>query len=292
MNLDILFLAPLILFLRVRARVTKLYEHEDRVKRFRNSFDPPGPYVSVIVPVLNAGSALLNRSLGSLRRQTLYNFEVIVIDDQSEDDSWEFILSQQKMDPRIRAYRNARRECTLFSRTVGVLRSRSDYVMWLDPDDEMLPTCIRDALFAAEDTGADIVDFQAWERPANGGIRPFWLMEPQYKRMNAAQIVAAFKRKKLSWTLWRKIFRRTVYLQGLEALGTDGYLPIVVAEDLLHFGAVCRFANLLVRLDKRLVIYYTGLDKKFQIGNVLEMKNNVSRILTRIYGSPMFQEGI
>ena len=52
--------------------------------------------------------------------------------------------------------------------------ARGEYIMYLDPDDEMLPNCVSEALACAEETGADVVDFQAWEKPMDGEMRPWW----------------------------------------------------------------------------------------------------------------------
>jgi len=55
------------------------------------------PFFSIITPVKN-GKNFIERYLESLFRQTFKDFEVIIIDDHSNDNSYEYIKSQIKND--------------------------------------------------------------------------------------------------------------------------------------------------------------------------------------------------
>lgn len=88
--------------------------------------------VSVILPVRN-GAGHLQEALDSLYRQTLRDFELIVVDDASDDATAE-ILARQR-DPRLRVFRNATnlRICGSLNRAMEEARGR--WVARMDADD-------------------------------------------------------------------------------------------------------------------------------------------------------------
>jgi glycosyltransferase involved in cell wall biosynthesis len=59
------------------------------------------PVISVIIPTFNR-SKLLQQALDSLQKQTFKDWEALVVDDGSEDDTEEKVLRMGKADTRIR----------------------------------------------------------------------------------------------------------------------------------------------------------------------------------------------
>jgi glycosyltransferase involved in cell wall biosynthesis len=100
------------------------------------SFERPHPKVSIVLPVYNGG-ALLNDAIDSVLSQSLGDFELIVLDDGSTDDTWE--LLQALSDPRIHAYRhdNMGLPATL---NRGISLAKGRYIARLDHDDLMMPS--------------------------------------------------------------------------------------------------------------------------------------------------------
>ncbi|MGB3545815.1 MAG: glycosyltransferase family 2 protein [Saprospiraceae bacterium] len=95
------------------------------------------PPVSVVMPVYN-GAAYLREAIDSILNQTFRNFELLVIDDGSTDNSLEIIESYT--DPRIRLLRNPGNWGVAFTRNVGLREARGNYLAWCDCDDVSLPT--------------------------------------------------------------------------------------------------------------------------------------------------------
>jgi glycosyltransferase involved in cell wall biosynthesis len=96
------------------------------------------PRVSVAMPVRNAGR-YLDTSIGSILAQTYRDFEFVIVDDASEDDSWERIQEWGSRDERIRALHSAERlgpaaSSNLVARaTAGELIARMDADDWSHP---------------------------------------------------------------------------------------------------------------------------------------------------------------
>lgn len=91
------------------------------------------PVVSIIIPSKNRAS-LINRALKSVINQTFQDWECIVIDDFSEDNTKEAVLKIK--DDRIKYYRNDSTLGAAASRNKGLNLSRGKYIAFLDSDDE------------------------------------------------------------------------------------------------------------------------------------------------------------
>jgi len=67
-----------------------------------------GPLVSICVPTYNGGE-FLRDCLASIQAQTLGDFEVLIVDDDSQDDSYEIAAGFASRDPRFLVHRNPNR---------------------------------------------------------------------------------------------------------------------------------------------------------------------------------------
>lgn len=92
------------------------------------------PLVSVIMPVYNVESYIL-ASINSILNQTYKNFELIVIDDCSNDNTWSIITKLSFLNPRIRCFRNETNMKIAASLNFGISVSRGDYILRMDGDD-------------------------------------------------------------------------------------------------------------------------------------------------------------
>lgn len=96
------------------------------------------PFVSVIVPVHNRPREL-KRSVESVMAQSYTNYEVIIVDDCSTDDTPQVIEQLQEQDARIKGFRNEKNGGGAYARNQGVARSHGNLIAFLDSDDEWLP---------------------------------------------------------------------------------------------------------------------------------------------------------
>lgn len=94
------------------------------------------PIVSVVIPTFNRAGTL-RRAVDSVLGQTFTDFELIVVDDGSTDDTPGVIDALG--DPRVRYIRHDRRSGANAARNTGIRASRGDYVAFLDSDDTWAP---------------------------------------------------------------------------------------------------------------------------------------------------------
>jgi len=97
------------------------------------------PPVSVITIAYNA-SQYLAEAIASTQAQTDPDFEYLIIDDGSTDDTLEIARAHAAEDERIRVLQNERNSGIAFTRNHGIREARGRYILWLNADDISVPT--------------------------------------------------------------------------------------------------------------------------------------------------------
>jgi glycosyltransferase involved in cell wall biosynthesis len=117
------------------------------------------PSISVFVPIYNKNK-YLKKSFESIQKQTLKNIEIIAINDFSNDTSLQVLEELAKTDSRIKIINNDRNYGLLYSRAIGILNCRGEYILNLDPDDEFEGLDNLEYLYKiAKKSNLDIVSF-------------------------------------------------------------------------------------------------------------------------------------
>ena len=114
------------------------------------SIPTSGPLVSVIIPAKDA-APFISTTLESVIAQTYHTWEVVVIDDGSTDKTGEIVLGFAQDDTRIRVIgRRGSRGGAQVARNQGLEQSRGEYVIFLDSDDLLGPSCLENRVSAME----------------------------------------------------------------------------------------------------------------------------------------------
>lgn len=113
--------------------------------------------VSVVVPAYNAGE-FLEECLESLRRQTLNDFEVIVVDDGSTDNTSDITKRFAKRDRRFRLLITTNGGVSR-ARNLGIDESRGDLITFVDADDALHPEALERMSEAIKQGDVCITDF-------------------------------------------------------------------------------------------------------------------------------------
>ena len=95
------------------------------------------PKVSAIITTYNR-ACLLPRAVSSVLSQTYDDYEVIIVDDCSTDDTQQVV--DAITDSRIRHIRHEVNKGVSAARNTGIANARGEYIAFLDDDDEWLPT--------------------------------------------------------------------------------------------------------------------------------------------------------
>jgi GT2 family glycosyltransferase len=153
------------------------------------------PLVSVVMANFNGGPYLAE-SIGSVRKQSLQDFELIVADDASTDGSAGLIEEMCALDPRIRLLRSDRNSGPAAARNRAIDVARGEWIAVVDSDDRIHPTRLATLVAAATGDRADLVADDLLEFPSDpaGPPRrllcgqwargPFWVDIVDYVRLN------------------------------------------------------------------------------------------------------------
>lgn len=97
-----------------------------------SNIDNSYPKVSIILPVYNSEGFIAD-SIKSVLNQSYRNFDLIIIDDHSTDNSPDII--REIKDSRIIYFRNKENKGVAFSRNIGLDNANGEYIAFIDSDD-------------------------------------------------------------------------------------------------------------------------------------------------------------
>lgn len=125
--------------------------------------------VSVIIPTYNREKKISD-AINSVLSQTYQEFEIIIVDDYSNDNTKDIISKKYKEESRIKYVLNKGIKGVSGARNYGIKCSKGEYISFLDSDDEWLPNHLADSINMMEERGI-YVCFALWmERKADGSI--------------------------------------------------------------------------------------------------------------------------
>ena len=118
--------------------------------------------VSIITPTYNSAK-FIEETIQSVQSQTYSNWEMILIDDGSRDNTEEIILSLIEKDDRIQFYKLDQNSGPAVARNTGIGKAKGDYMTFLDADDIWFPNFIATSIKKIQETGIPFV-FSSYKR--------------------------------------------------------------------------------------------------------------------------------
>jgi glycosyltransferase involved in cell wall biosynthesis len=210
------------------------------IKDYNNTL--VSPILSVIIPVFNCEKTILF-SITSIQNQNMTEYEIILINDFSEDKTYKIIQLFQANDKRVKIINNKKNMGTLYSRCIGTLISKGEYIFPLDNDDMIFGDDIFDYIFKrAKEYNYDIVGFKSVKaRNYNENIRNmkdlFYYTNPNNLIIHQPELSTWIlsingKFSPHDVTLWGKLIRSKIYIQAINLLGKKRYSTYISwAED-------------------------------------------------------------
>lgn len=215
--------------------------------------------VSVIVPIYNAGSKL-KKCIQSILKQTYPNFELILINDGSTDESLKVCELYADRDARIRVI-DKENEGSIATRQKGIDEAVGDYLMFVDADDWVASTIIERLIsFVTEDQDVivcnsyRVLNDRALLKQVNNSRYFTDYHEVCGDQIRTEIIEAYFHGHPFPATLYAKLFKKEIFnhsgkfIKRLKFLGDDLYLNL---EVLLK-------ANRIVIVNEPLYYYRVG----------------------------------
>lgn len=167
--------------------------------------------VSVIVPIYNA-EQYLRPCIDSVLAQTLTDWELLLVDDGSQDGSAEICAKYAEQEVRI--FTICTENCGVsHARNVGLARARGEYVFFLDADDCLMPWSLEVCLAKIESTDVDIVCAECEPIYEDGASYPAHRPIFADEELTHADYLKRVLSYRTLCSIWAKLYRR-------ESLGT------------------------------------------------------------------------
>ena len=114
------------------------------------------PKISIITPAYNCEKYLPD-AVKSVLSQTFTDWELLIIDDCSKDNTYRYMKKLAEKDKRIRIFQNKVNSGSAATRNYGVRLARGEWIAFLDGDDLWREDKLEKQLAAAERSGAEII---------------------------------------------------------------------------------------------------------------------------------------
>ena len=215
--------------------------------------------VSIIVPVYNAQDSL-ERCLMSIIRQRYPQWELVLVDDGSQDDSLEICKRYSNMDSRIQVIHTDK--CGVSSaRNTGMENAQGEYIVFVDSDDMIHPDFLSECLSNKEDL------------TVTNYIKPSKIDSLHYKEDHPELI---FQQRGVR-TVWGKVFVRKIIEDHHIRFDTNiryGEDTIFVLQYCLHIKTIAYVFQHLYEYEKppyyAFFKYKTTLDEYLNILSILQ----------------------
>ncbi len=119
------------------------------------------PEISVVVPVYNVRD-YLRKNIESILAQTFTDYELILVNDGSKDDSLSILREYEQKDPRITVIDKPNGGLS-DARNAGMAIASGKYIQFIDSDDFVEPQLLEKCRQKLEETGADMVIFDIYQ---------------------------------------------------------------------------------------------------------------------------------
>lgn len=207
------------------------------------------PLVSVIVPAYQA-AAWISDCIESVIRQSYSNWELIIIDDGSTDNTKKICLGYTMIDSRIKYFyqKNSKQGK---ARNLGIFKSQGDFLAFLDADDVWLPGKLENSLDIINAHKCDIVvtGAKVWDGTEN------WQNSPN-KHVEASEYFGQVGFYKFA--LGNRVVMSTALIRKevLESIGGfDEDLKISSAEDYDLWLRCIKAGKLILSVDECMTLY-------------------------------------
>ncbi len=221
--------------------------------------------VSVIMPIFNAGKYLEN-TLNSVINQTIgfENIELILVDDCSTDNSRDIVEEYSSKYSNIKPiFLEENTGCPGVPRNVGIKNASSDYIMFIDNDDEYFPEICDNLYDTLISENADIVVCTTLLTKLDGTSE--LMKSRELKKVLLDKEIAYFD----NVTVWNCIFKKSIILNNNISFVED------VFEDGIFILEYCIHSRKLVYLNDYLGYHYI---KRTDSTSVLSLNREIGEI--------------
>jgi glycosyltransferase involved in cell wall biosynthesis len=173
--------------------------------------------ITVVIPFFNAESTI-ERCIASITKQTYQHFEVILVNDHSNDGSVQAVLDLTQTDLRFQLiHQTPNKKGPSAARNLAVNNAQGEYLFFADADDWLEPNTFADLHALAHQSQADLVcashvqDLDSGKKPKQDGTPEHDHVFSDYELLD---YIALYSQKPYLYTMlvhcWGKLYKRSI----------------------------------------------------------------------------------
>ncbi len=209
------------------------------------------PYISVIVAVYNVAK-WMRKCIEGILAQTFLNFELILVDDGSTDESPSICDEYACQDNRIRVIHKTNGGVAS-ARQVGLEAAQGEYVIHVDPDDWSEPDMLEKMYRYARETQSDMLICDFWMEFQNG--RPRHYFTQNTGSLDGASLFSDLIHNRIYGSVWNKLIKRELLVQN----GIHFPVGLNYCEDLYVTAWCATLAKKIAYLPEAFYHYQTSM---------------------------------
>lgn len=236
------------------------------------------PMISVIIPLYDAEEYIEN-AIRSVLRQTFRDFEIIVVDDCSSDESCNICEKLCCEDERISLIKQESNQGVSAARNRAMAEAKGKYIAFLDADDEYIPTALEYLYGLAEREQADVVHtpgFFVQNKGSRYSIEnrvSIWPNDGELLSNELSVRLEKYLSRDISRSIWNKLYRKK-FLEEHQI----SFLKIAVSEDILFSLQCLCLADKYVMASDLVYIYWqrsTSVTHSVRVGSLQKIAKSL-----------------
>ena len=221
--------------------------------------------VSICISVYN-GEKFLRRTMENVLKQTIDEFEVVLVDDGSVDRTRAIMEEYSLKYDNVRVFIHEKNKGTSYARQTAINHAQGDYLGFVDVDDIVDPTMFEKMYLCAIDGKYDIVECRASQ---NGEIINS-IKEGLYC---GTELILTYFKKQFAPQLWLRIYRKSLF--SVEIMPRFRTLT----EDMFMFPCLLAQADRYYVMPISEILYEYKDDNPYSTVNTLNINNFEKTIL-------------
>lgn len=243
------------------------------------------PKITFIATVFNK-EKYLKPFIYSIKNQLLKHFELIIVDDNSKDNSIQIINEFMKKDKRIKLIQNKNNRGSLYARYIGAIHAKGEYIIFVDSDDIILKNGIEIAYNFINNNNLDMIQFHSvfelkgrvfisrrYYKYLNVIYQPILSNIFYYDKYNGCEKNTA---------LWDKLIKKETVLKSLKFIGNK-YLKdkIIIENDVILLYSLFQNCKSYKYIDE--IVYYYVISNNDSITNTKYKPEKADQIIHSIF---------
>lgn len=229
--------------------------------------------ISIIIPFYNV-QEYISRCISSVKKQTFTDFQCILVDDKSTDNSYNKAIETINGDPRFSIIRHTENKRQGGARNTGINYAQAPWITFLDSDDLWEPNYLERMYQAALDSQADIIVCQLRKINDQNQISNFRQLSITGLYTNKNQLIDIFLQNP---TTCNKLYRSSIW-------SSLRFPEKLFQEDLATCFQIVFYAEKVLFIEDPLYLYYqrTNSTSKHFCPQLIEERIAIFKIMKQV----------